>query len=132
MKRVIYFVYGVVCYVMFFAVYAYMAGFVGNLIVPKSIDSVANGSVGNDSIAEAVAVDVGLLLVFGLQHSIMARPAFKRVWTRIVPTEIERSTYVLASNLVVAKMDAPGSVEAEEKPARLPRPRASGGRIVRS
>ena len=101
MKRIIYFAYGVVCYLMFFAVYAYMAGFVGNLIVPKSIDSVLSDSVGNDSIAGAVAVNVGLLLVFGLQHSIMARPAFKRIWTRIVPTEIERSTYVLASNLAV-------------------------------
>jgi methanethiol S-methyltransferase len=96
MKRTIFLAYGLACYAMFFAVYAYFAGFVGNFLVPKSIDSGTSGHVG-----VAVAVNLGLIALFGLQHSIMARPAFKRVWTRIVPQPIERSTYVLASNLVL-------------------------------
>src|SRR5262249_13231862 len=80
----------------FLAVYAYFAGFVGNFLVPKSIDSGTLGPIG-----VALAVDLGLIALFSLQHSIMARPAFKRVWTRMVPQPIERSTYVLASNLVL-------------------------------
>jgi protein-S-isoprenylcysteine O-methyltransferase Ste14 len=95
MKRLMFFLYSVGCYVMFFIVFAYMAGFVANLIVPKSIDT-ATGPVG-----VAVVIDMLLLELFAAQHSIMARPAFKRVWTRYVPEVIERSTYVLASNLVV-------------------------------
>jgi protein-S-isoprenylcysteine O-methyltransferase Ste14 len=101
MKRTVFFVYGIVCYVMFFAVYAYMAGFVGNLLVPKSIDSLPAGSAEPDPLPMAVAINLGLLLVFALQHSIMARPGFKRYWTQIVPKPIERSTYVLVSNLAV-------------------------------
>jgi methanethiol S-methyltransferase len=96
MKRTIFLAYGIACYTMFFAVYAYFAGFVGNLLVPKSIDSGTPGPVGI-----ALAVNLGLVALFGLQHSIMARPAFKQVWTRWVPQPIERSTYVLASNLVL-------------------------------
>lgn len=95
MKRLGFFLYGVVCYAMFFCVFAYMAGFVANVGVPKSIDSVS-GPVG-----AAVVIDLLLLELFAAQHSIMARPAFKRTWTRYVPQVIERSTYVLASNLVV-------------------------------
>jgi protein-S-isoprenylcysteine O-methyltransferase Ste14 len=81
---------------MFFAVYAYMAGFVGNFLVPKSIDSTPVESVGG-----AIAVDAALLLLFGIQHSVMAREGFKRAWTKLVPSAIERSTYVLVSNLAV-------------------------------
>jgi protein-S-isoprenylcysteine O-methyltransferase Ste14 len=95
MKRSVFFVYSVVCYVMFFAVFAYMAGFVANVLVPKSIDSTTA------PVGVAVVIDMLLLELFAAQHSIMARPAFKRVWTRYVPQVIERSTYVLASNLVV-------------------------------
>jgi methanethiol S-methyltransferase len=96
MRRTIFLAYGLACYALFGAVYAYFAGFVGNFLVPKSIDSGKPGPVG-----VAVAVNLGLVALFGLQHSIMARPAFKRVWTRLIPQPIERSTYVLASNLVL-------------------------------
>lgn len=96
MKRTVFFVYGVFCHLLFLATFAWLAGFVGNLLAPKTIDAPAAGG----SLASAVAVDLLLLAAFGLQHSVMARPAFKRLWTRIVPTPIERSTYVLASCLV--------------------------------
>lgn len=95
MKRWMYFGYGIACHALFLAVYAYMAGFVGNILVPKSIDAPA-ATAG----ATAVAINLGLIVLFALQHSVMARPAFKRVWTRIVPPPIERSTYVLASSIV--------------------------------
>jgi protein-S-isoprenylcysteine O-methyltransferase Ste14 len=92
MKRWIFFAYSVVCYAAFHATYAYLCGFTGNLLVPKSIDTPTATPP-----AAAIAIDVLLMLAFGLQHSIMARPGFKRVWTRVVPTPIERSTYLLAS-----------------------------------
>lgn len=96
MKRWTFFAYGAASYLFFFATYAYFCGFTGNLLVPKSIDSPTT-----TPIAAAIAIDVMLLLGFGLQHSIMARPAFKRVWTRLVQSPIERSTYVLASCLAL-------------------------------
>jgi len=95
MKRWSFFVYGAGCHLLFFGVYAYMAGFIGGFLTPTSIDSAAAGSS-----AAAVAIDVLLLGLFAAQHSLMARPAFKRVWTRVVPPPIERSTYVLISCLV--------------------------------
>ena len=70
------------------------------LLVPKSIDS-SRHRIG----PSAVAVDLLLIVLFGLQHSIMARPGFKRIWTRLVPQPIERSTYVLASCVVTALPD---------------------------
>jgi methanethiol S-methyltransferase len=97
MKRWLFFGYGLGCHLLFLATYAYMSGFVGNLLVPKSIDRPAGGPLG-----WAIAINVSLLALFGLQHSVMARPAFKRVWTRIVPEPIERSTYVLLSCVVLA------------------------------
>jgi protein-S-isoprenylcysteine O-methyltransferase Ste14 len=90
------FLYGVVSYVAFFATFLYAIGFVGGFGVPRSIDSTPEGSL-----SVAVLVDVLLLAVFALQHSIMARPAFKRWWTRTVPEPAERSTYVLASSLAL-------------------------------
>jgi protein-S-isoprenylcysteine O-methyltransferase Ste14 len=97
MKRWLFFAYGVACHFLFLAVYAYFCGFTGNLLVPKSIDSPTA-----TAFAPAMAINFSLLLAFGLSHSIMARPAFKQVWTRFVPKEIERSTYVLVSNLMLA------------------------------
>jgi protein-S-isoprenylcysteine O-methyltransferase Ste14 len=92
MKRVAFFAYGVFCHLLFLATYAYLAGFVGNIAVPKSIDSGVSGPL-----TSAVIINLALLLVFAIQHSVMARPAFKQRWTKIVPEPIERATYVLLS-----------------------------------
>ena len=96
MKKVIYFGYGVLCHGMFLAVFLYMVGFLANVFVPKSIDSGPEGAFGN-----ALLINAGLLVLFGISHSVMARPTFKRWWTGIVPSTVERSTYVLVSNLFV-------------------------------
>jgi protein-S-isoprenylcysteine O-methyltransferase Ste14 len=96
MSRVLAFLYGVVCYAIFFATFLYAIGFVGNLVVPKAMDSPAEGPW-----QIALAIDAGLLALFALQHSIMARPAFKRALTSVVSPVIERSTYVLASSLAL-------------------------------
>jgi protein-S-isoprenylcysteine O-methyltransferase Ste14 len=96
MKRIAFFIYGVTGHLLFLATYVWLSAFVcGDLLLKRSVDSPAS-----DSIALALAIDLGLIALFGLQHSIMARPAFKRIWTGIVPQPIERSTYVFASSAV--------------------------------
>ncbi|OBK98423.1 hypothetical protein A5645_03535 [Mycobacterium asiaticum] len=97
MKRIVIVGYGAVAYLIGFAAFVYAIGFLGNFAVPHAIDhGVAAPAI------EALIVNVLLLVAFGLQHSVMARPAFKRWWTRMVPEPIERSTYVLATGLVLA------------------------------
>ena len=89
--------YGLIAYTVGVGALAYFIGFSCDVLVPKSVDS---GTAG--PLAEAVCVDVLLLSLFALQHSAMARPAFKRWWTRIVPQSVERSTYLLATSIVLA------------------------------
>lgn len=88
-------IYGAVCYAVFFALFLYAFGFVGNLLAPKSIDAPASSLPAG----LAPVINLALIALFGLQHSVMARPTFKKWWTRLVPEPIERSTYVMATNL---------------------------------
>jgi methanethiol S-methyltransferase len=97
MGRLLQLVYGVVVYALFFVTFAYMFLFVGGVFVPKDVD---DGAVGPAWLA--VLVDAALIFIFGLQHAVMARPAFKRWWTRIIPPAIERSTFVLIATLLTA------------------------------
>lgn len=95
-NRIGIFVYGVLSYALFFGTFLYLVGFLANVIVPTSID--VGESVGGIT---AVAVNVSLVALFGLQHSVMARKGFKRALTRWLPTAMERSTYVVMSSLVL-------------------------------
>lgn len=95
--KVLFFLYGVVCYGVFFLTFLYAIGFLGNFGVPRTVD--AGGLASSTGLA--LAINVGLLGLFGLQHSVMARQGFKKMWTKFVPAPVERSTYVLFSSLAL-------------------------------
>jgi protein-S-isoprenylcysteine O-methyltransferase Ste14 len=96
MNRILTLAYGALSYVIFFLTFLYAIGFIGNVVVPKSLDSGPT-----DPWLTALAIDLGLLTVFALQHSVMARQGIKRFLTRFIPDGTERSTYVQASSLAL-------------------------------
>lgn len=96
MGRVLSLLYGIVCYAIFFLTFLYLVGFLSNLVVPRSID------VGPEAAtAIAFVTNLALIALFGVQHSVMARPGFKERWIKIVPASIERSTYVLIASAIL-------------------------------
>lgn len=95
-KRIAFFIYGTLSYLIFLGTFLYAIGFIGNFGVPTTLDGVPSGPLGI-----ALAIDIGLLGLFAVQHSVMARKWFKDWWTRIVPKPVERSTYALFSSLAL-------------------------------
>ena len=95
-KRFPAFLFGITAYAVFLYTFLYLIGFVGNIFVPKGIDDGAQSPV-----AVALAVDVALIALFGVQHSVMARPAFKKRWTRLIPEPIERSVFVACAGFIL-------------------------------
>ena len=96
MKRLSGLIYGFASYTIFFATFLYAIGFVGNIYVPKGIDSIPNVPM-----TQALLINLGLLGIFAVQHSLMARPFFKRWLTKFIPQSMERSTYTLVSSLAL-------------------------------
>jgi protein-S-isoprenylcysteine O-methyltransferase Ste14 len=97
MSRASNLLFAIICYAVFFATFLYLIAFVGDLPVPRTVDAPASSL----SPAVCALVDIALIALFGLQHSIMARPAFKRAWTRVVPPSSERSVYVLFASIAL-------------------------------
>lgn len=98
MQRILALGYGLAAYLIFFASFLWLVLFTGNLpFAPTTVDRAIDGA----PVARAVLVDLGLIALFGVQHSVMARPAFKARWTRLVPASVERSTYVLAASIAL-------------------------------
>jgi protein-S-isoprenylcysteine O-methyltransferase Ste14 len=119
LKRSIVFLYGLVAYAAFLGTILYAIGFVANILVPRSIDGPAVGDL-----ASSLAIDVGLLLLFAVQHSVMARQGFKHWLTQFIPQAAERSTYVLAASLALILLFAywrplGGSVWSVEDPVAV-------------
>jgi protein-S-isoprenylcysteine O-methyltransferase Ste14 len=100
-KRLSIFLYGVISYAIFFGTFLYAVGFIGNFAVPRTLDGTPTMGL-----MAALLIDLGLLGLFAVQHSVMARPVFKRWFTRLVPESAERSTYVLLSSLALIAMFA--------------------------
>ena len=100
-KRLVVFAYGLVSYLVFFLTFVYAVGFIGNMYLPRSMDSAARMSF-----LPALVIDALLLLMFAVQHSVMARPAFKEKLTQFIPAAAERSTYVLCSSLLLVALFA--------------------------
>jgi protein-S-isoprenylcysteine O-methyltransferase Ste14 len=96
LKRILFFAYGSFSYVVFLGTFLYAIGFIGNFGVPTTLDGPASGPLGL-----SLAINTGLLTLFAVQHSVMARKWFKEWWTNIVPKPIERSTYVLFSSVAL-------------------------------